>query len=54
MIVSDDCTELTSHAILHWQEERGVGWYYIAAAKPVQNAFVERRTRLYNEAWKLD
>jgi len=41
MIVSDNGTELTSHAILHWQEERGVGWHYIAPGKPVQNAFVE-------------
>jgi putative transposase len=34
-------TELTSHAILRWQEERGVAWHYIAPGKPVQNAFVE-------------
>jgi putative transposase len=40
-IVSDSGTELTSHAILRWQEERGVGWHYIAPGKPVQNAFVE-------------
>jgi hypothetical protein len=31
MIVSDNGTELTSHAILRWQEERGVGWHYMAA-----------------------
>jgi putative transposase len=41
MIVSDNGTELTSRAILRWQEERGVGWHYIAPGKPVQNAFVE-------------
>ena len=41
MIVSDNGTELTSHAILRWQEERGVEWHYIAPGKPVQNAFVE-------------
>ena len=41
LIVSDNGTELTSHAILRWQEERGVGWHYIAPGKPVQNAFVE-------------
>jgi putative transposase len=41
MIVSDNGTELTSHAILRWQQERGVGWHYIAPGKPVQNAFVE-------------
>jgi putative transposase len=41
MIVSDNGTELTSHAILRWQEERGVGWHCIAPGNPVQNAFVE-------------
>ena len=30
MIVSDNGTELTSHAILHWQEEHAVEWHYIA------------------------
>jgi putative transposase len=41
MVVSDNGTELTSHAILHWQQERAVGWHYIAPGKPIQNAFVE-------------
>ena len=41
MIVSDNGTELTSHAILRWQEERGVLWHYIARGKPQQNGFVE-------------
>jgi putative transposase len=41
LVVSDNGTELTSHAVLRWQEERGVGWHYIAPGKPVQNAFVE-------------
>jgi putative transposase len=41
MIVSDNGTELTSHAILRWQQERGVEWHYIAPGKPIQNAFVE-------------
>ena len=41
MIVSDNGTELTSHAILAWQEERGVAWHYIAPGKPMQNGFVE-------------
>ena len=27
MVVSDNDTELTSHAILRWQEDRGAGWY---------------------------
>jgi putative transposase len=41
MIASDNGTELTSHAILRWQQERGIGWHYIAPGKPIQNAFVE-------------
>ena len=41
MIVSDNGTELTSHAILRWQQERGVAWHYIAPGKPQQNGFVE-------------
>ena len=27
--------------MLRWQEDRGIGWHYIAPGKPVQNAFVE-------------
>ncbi len=34
-------TELTSHAILGWQGERGVAWHDIAPAKPRQIALVE-------------
>jgi putative transposase len=34
-------TELTSNAILKWQEERKVEWHYIAPGKPMQNGFVE-------------
>src|SRR5690606_4178476 len=30
-------TELTSRAILEWQNESGVGWHYIAPGKPWQN-----------------
>ena len=41
MIVSDNGTELTSNAILTWQQERGVEWHYIAPGKPMQNGFVE-------------
>jgi putative transposase len=40
-LVSDNGTELTSHAILRWQEERGVLWHYVAPGKPQQNGFVE-------------
>ena len=41
MIVSNNGTELTSHAILRWQEERAVEWHDIAPGKPQQNGFVE-------------
>jgi putative transposase len=41
MIVSDNGTELTSNAILAWQQQRGVEWHYIAPGKPMQNGFIE-------------
>lgn len=41
IIVSDNGTEMTSHAVLRWCQETGVGWHYIAPGKPMQNAFVE-------------
>jgi putative transposase len=41
MLVSDNGTELTSRAILQWQEDMGVEWHYIAPGKPMQNGFVE-------------
>ncbi len=41
MVVSDNGTELTSNAILGWQEDRQVAWHYIAPGKPLQNGFVE-------------
>jgi putative transposase len=41
MVVSDNGTELTSHAILQWQEDHAVEWHYIAPGKPMQNGFVE-------------
>lgn len=40
-IVSDNGTELTSHAILKWCQEIKVEWHYIAPGKPMQNGFVE-------------
>lgn len=53
-IVSDNGTELTSKAILKWQNQTGVDWHYIAPGKPTQNAFVESfigrlRDELLNE-----
>lgn len=41
VIVSDNGTEMTSHAVLRWCQDTGVGWHYIAPGKPMQNAFVE-------------
>jgi putative transposase len=41
MVVSDNGTELTSNAMLKWQEDRQVDWHYIAPGKPMQNGFVE-------------
>lgn len=53
-IVSDNGTELTSTAILHWCQLTGVEWHYIAPGKPTQNAFIESfngrlRDELLNE-----
>jgi putative transposase len=39
--VSDNGTELTSHAVLAWCQDTGVEWHYIAPGKPQQNGFVE-------------
>jgi putative transposase len=41
LVVSDNGTELTSNAMLKWQEERQVEWHYIAPGKPMQNGLVE-------------
>ncbi len=38
MIVSDNGTELTSRAILQWQEDNRVEWHYIARASPPRTA----------------
>ncbi len=35
VVVSDSGTELTSNAILKWQEDRKVDWHYIAPGKPM-------------------
>lgn len=53
-IVSDNGCELTSRAILEWQNRTGVAWHYIAPGKPQQNAFIESfngrlRDELLNE-----
>ncbi|MEN2787080.1 DDE-type integrase/transposase/recombinase [Sphingomonas qilianensis] len=41
MVVSDNGTELTSHAVLAWCQDTGVESHYIAPGKPQQNGFVE-------------
>lgn len=41
MVVSDNGSELTSNAMLRWQQDRGVEWHYIAPGKPAQNGFIE-------------
>jgi len=54
MVISDNGTELTSTAILQWQQETGIDWHYIAPGKPMQNGFIESfngrlRDELLNE-----
>ena len=41
LVVSNNGTELTSNAMLKWQQDRGVEWHYIAPGKPMQDGFVE-------------
>jgi putative transposase len=41
MVVSDNGTELTSNAMLSWQQDTQVEWHYIAPGKPMQNGLVE-------------
>ena len=41
MVVSDNETELTSHAVLAWCQDTGLEWHYIAPGEPQQNGFVE-------------
>ena len=49
MIVSDNGTQLTSNAILSWQQEHDIEWHYIAPGKPMQNGFVGFNGRLHDE-----
>lgn len=41
MIVSDNGPELTSLAMLRWQQQAQVDWHYIEPGKPQQNPFAE-------------
>jgi len=54
MIVSDNGTELTSHAIFAWAKDQRIEWHYIMPGKPMQNGYVESfngkmRDELLNE-----
>jgi transposase InsO family protein len=54
MIVSDNGTELTSHAIFAWSRDHKIEWHYIMPGKPMQNGYVESfngkmRDELLNE-----
>jgi putative transposase len=54
MIVSDNGTELTSHAIFAWARDNRIDWHYIAPGRPMQNGYVESfngkmRDELLNE-----
>ena len=40
LVGNDNGTELTSHALLTWQEERGVGGHSTHPGKPMQNGFI--------------
>ena len=50
LVVSDNGTELTSHALLAWQQDRGVAWHSIAPGKPMQNGFVASFTGRLRDA----
>ena len=49
LVVGDDGTEPTSHVVLEWQQERGVGWHTTVPGKPVRNAFRSLIKRLRDE-----
>jgi putative transposase len=54
MIVSDNGTELTSHAIFAWAKDHQIDWHYITPGRPMQNGYVESfngkmRDELLNE-----
>jgi putative transposase len=41
IIVSDNGTELTSHATFAWARDHRIDWHYISPGKPMQNGYVE-------------
>jgi transposase InsO family protein len=59
VIVSDNGTEFTSHAIFAWARDQQIAWHYIAPGKPMQNGYVESfngkmRDELLNETLFFD
>jgi hypothetical protein len=55
LVVSDNGAELTSRAILEWQNESGDCWHYIAPGKPQQNGIIESfNARLGNDLLNED
>jgi putative transposase len=58
VILSDNGTEFTSHAILKWSQENQISWQYIQPGKPMQNGYIESfngklRDECLNENWFL-
>ena len=41
LLVSDNGTEVTSSALLRWQQDRRVDWHYIAPGKPMLNGLAK-------------
>ena len=59
MIVSDNGTELTSHAIFALAKDHQIDWHYITPGRPMQNGYVESfngkmRDELLNETLFFD
>ena len=52
IIVSDNGTEFTSHAIFAWAKDHAVDWHYITPGKPMQNR-LEPRSMSMNTVTKL-
>ena len=46
MIVSDNCAEFTSNAMLVWRRIM-VSWHHIAPGRPKQNGYIESSTAAY-------
>jgi putative transposase len=50
MIVSDNGTELTSHAIFRRAQDQRIEWYYIVPGKLTQNSFAESFNYKFRDA----